>query len=68
MNIYTFSERTVKKYSVGGAVESAKRRLNGLPICTDAIRSRTLSDRITLQELNEIADAIVEDSIHYDSF
>lgn len=62
LDSYTFSERTVKKYKVAQAVESAKYRRNGGALNLDSIRSRQFSDLITLKELNEIADEIVSDS------
>lgn len=62
MIIYTFSERTVKKYTVEQAVESAKRRLKSNSICINSIASRDYKEKITLQELNEIAEQIVMDT------
>lgn len=66
MSIYTHSERTVKKYTVGQAVASAERRLKGTPVCVNAVSGRPLSEAITLEELNEIAEAIYSDSIYWD--
>ena len=64
-NIYTKSERTVKKYTVGEAVESAKRALKGIPICTNILRERELSEKITLEELNNIRTRLIDDSHYY---
>lgn len=69
-SIYTHSERTVRKYSVGQAIASAERRLKGNKhfkggMCINAVVGRPLSERITLQELNQIASQIVDDSFHY---
>lgn len=65
MNIYTKSERTVKKYTVGDAVESAKRALKGESMCMNAVGNRELSEKITLEELNNIKEQIVSDSYFY---
>jgi len=64
-DIYTHSERTVRKYTVYQAMQSAERRLKGVPMCTNAISGRQHSDKITLKELNEISDALYNDSIYY---
>ena len=46
-------------------MQSAERRLKGVPMCTNAISGRQHSDKITLKELNEISDALYNDSIYY---
>ncbi|WEM34344.1 hypothetical protein [Xanthomonas phage X1] len=66
---YTHSERTVKKYTVNQACTSARYRLekSGLTsLCTNSISGRSGSELITLEELNKIADAIVDDTFMYD--
>jgi len=65
MSIYTKSEATDKKYTVGQAVESAKRRLKGGSWCANALKGRDLSEKITLKELNEISDKIVWDTEYW---
>lgn len=65
MTIYTKSEKTVKKYTVGQAVESARRRLKGNEYCSNCISSRNLTDKITLEELNNISDQIVWDTEYW---
>ena len=65
MSIYTKSERTVKKYTVQDAVDSAKRRLKGIPMCINAVTKMDLDEKITLERLNEIASEIVADSHYY---
>ena len=69
-NFYTKSEKTVRKYTVYQAIQSAKRRLkNDIPLCVNALRkgNRRLSDSdlITLKELNDLADEIYQDTIYY---
>lgn len=64
-NIYTKAERTVKKYTVGEAVESAKRALKGIPMCMNAVGDRDLKEKITLEELNNIRQSIIDDSYYY---
>lgn len=69
--VFTHSERTVLKYTVGGALASAKRRLEQKrcrhAICTNAIGARQLSEKITLVELNRISDRIFDDTMYYRS-
>lgn len=67
--IYTKSETTVKKYTVGQAFESAKRYLKTKgysSFCTNAISKYDLSDKITLAELNKIRDQIIDDTKFWD--
>ena len=66
-SIYTKSERTVKKYTVGEAVESAKRALKGAPMCVNAIHNKELSEKITLEELNIIRQRLIDDSRYYNN-
>lgn len=68
MTIYTKSERTVRKYTIGNAIASARRRLgNNVPMCINAIEHRPLDYKITLEELNRISDQLVEDSYFYNN-
>lgn len=64
-SIYTMSERTVRKYTVGQAVESAKRRMHGADLCINTIRSRAKNEKITLEEMNQIIEELVSDSNYY---
>lgn len=69
-SIYTQSEKTDKKYTVGFALASAKRRLAANrrwkgQVCTNGLRRRALTDKITLKEVNEIAEEIYSDSLYY---
>lgn len=66
-NFYTPSEKTVAKYTVYQAVQSAAARLRGKPVCTDALKGRPNSDKITLQQLNDLADQMVSDSKYWAS-
>lgn len=66
--VFTKSERTVRKYTVAQALASAERRLKNAGVkgtCINAISRRSLSDKITLEELNEISDAIYSDSVYH---
>ena len=64
LEIYTESEKTVKKYTVAQAVDAAKILLEGkAPINITAIPKS--KEKITLKELNEISEKIVEDSLYY---
>jgi hypothetical protein len=64
-NPYTLSERTVRKYTVGQAVESAKRMLKGVKMNVTSIHSRELTEKITLEELNKISEQLYIDSVDY---
>lgn len=61
---YTHSEKTVKKYTIYQAVQSAVARLGDRfkGVCTNAVHGRADSEKITLKELNDIADQIVRDT------
>lgn len=68
-SIYTYSERTDRKYTVGFAVQSATRRLKQIPRYDGGVNvssiglNANLSEKITLERANEIADEIYNDSI-----
>lgn len=66
--MYTWSEKNVKKYTVYQAIQSAKRRLEANrrwdgSVNVTAVRGRPDNTKITLQELNEIQEAIYFDSL-----
>lgn len=66
--IYTRRELTDKKYTVGQAVSNAKQRLKNVGICVccvTPINGRSLSEKITLEELNLIAMAIYDESVYW---
>lgn len=69
--IYTKSERTVKKYTVGYAVARVRERLKAKGIhqyCTNYLHNMGLTDLkepVTLQQVNEIIEAVYMDSIYY---
>lgn len=70
--VYTHSERTDRKYTIGFAVGSAERRLRQNrrfrgQMCTNAISGRDLKEKITLRDVNEIAERIVTDSFYHDT-
>ena len=54
-----------KKYTVADALIAAKYRLGNRRYCCNALRKYELTDKITLDELNKIADQIVEDTNFY---
>lgn len=66
-DFYTYSEKTVKKYTVYQAIQSARRTLGERfkTFCSNAVTGREESEKITLKELNEIADQIVRDTKYY---
>lgn len=70
-SMYTKSELTEKKYTVGQAFASAKARLkekHGLTkVCVNAIPSwMSMSHPITLAELNDYAQKMYEDTCYHD--
>lgn len=65
MNIYTESERRVKKYRIADAIAAAKVILGPFPMILDKNLSRNSDFKITLEELNNIAGHIVDDSYCY---
>lgn len=68
-SIYTKSERTDRKYTIGKAVAVAQSRLGkNVPMCLDALEHRPLDYKITLEEVNRIADRIVSDSRYYNEY
>lgn len=66
---YTFKERTVKCCTVGQAINVAQIRLGGQAVCTTSLWvhgvRRDNDEKITLVELNQIADRLVDDSHYY---
>jgi hypothetical protein len=63
--IYTESERQ-KKYTVQDAVNAAKARVGG-SICVNEVSGMRMDTKISLKELNEIADAICMDTYFYNN-
>lgn len=53
------------KFTVGDAVAAARIRLHPAPICVNTVYHRSDDEIITLAELNQIADAIVDDTNCY---
>lgn len=60
-DIYTKNERTVKKYPVGRAIERAKSRLKGIPMCMNGV-PHDITELLTLVEFNELIDQIEDNS------
>lgn len=64
---YTHSEKTDPKYMVADALRSAKSRLQDRGIkqvCTNAISGRDLKEKITLREVNILADEMYRDTAY----
>ena len=62
---YTHSEKNDRKYQVSDAFRSAKARLEQqriTAVCVNAISQRDLKEKITLREINLLADQMVKDS------
>lgn len=63
--IYTHSEQTQKKYTVEDAVNAAGIILREKGKAMNRTTQRNLEEKITLVELNNISDDIVQDSLYY---
>lgn len=66
MITYTESEKQ-KKYTVQDAINAAKVRLGGQPICVNALSGKPADMKISLQELNNLADAMCADTYFYNN-
>lgn len=65
-NFYTYSEKNDRKYTIYQAWQSARSRLSDrYQLCVNAISGRANGEKITLQELNQLADQMVSDSKYY---
>lgn len=62
---YTRSEKKETKYTIHQAFNIARMRLSNRPVCTNAVRGRSYDTRITLVELNELVDQLVDDTRYY---
>ena len=64
--MYTLRERTIKNCTVQDAVNLAKRRNKGNPVCTNSIRGRSLDEPITLMEVNMLAKDILDNTAYWE--
>lgn len=60
--IWTIHEQLDKKYTIQQAVDAARVKAGGSTLCLDAIKGRDRNEKITLVELNGIADLILLDT------
>lgn len=58
MSIYTYSERTVKKYTFQDAINNANGRINQIRP-TGLISKHSPKEAITLEQVNQYADQMV---------
>ena len=68
--MFTHREKTVKNKTVGDAVAAAKSALKEHGItkyCSNAITFRTLDEKITVQEMSRLVEAIVDDTRFYNN-
>jgi len=68
LQMFTHSERTAPKYTVYQALESARRRLEqkrrgSISLNVTSVGGRHDSERITLMELNRIAEGVFQDTL-----
>lgn len=67
--IYTHKEKTVKDKTTSDAVSAARfiladrYKINN--ICTNAISHLDEMDKLTIEQMNELTDQIVDDSKYY---
>lgn len=70
---YTYLDQTEKKYTVAQAIAAAKtillERHNIKDVCLDSVPKfdQDQNKSITLKELNEMSDKIVNDNVYYAS-
>lgn len=69
LQMFTHSERTVPKYTVYQALESARRRLEqkcrgAVSLNVTAVQGRPDAEKITLMELNRLAEDVYQDSLN----
>lgn len=69
LQMFTHSERTVPKYTVYQALESARRRLEqkrrgAVALNVTAVKGRADAEKITLLELNRLAEDVYQDSMN----
>lgn len=60
--IWTIHEQLDKKYTIQQAVDAARVKAGGKALCLDTIKDRARNEKITLVELNGIADLILMDT------
>lgn len=68
LQMFTHSERTVPKYTVYQALESARRRVEqkrrgAVALDVTSVQGRLDSEKITLMELNRIAEDVYQDTM-----
>lgn len=62
---YTHRERTEKTHYLRDAIASASKQTGG-SVCLDSVKGRSMYEPITLQQLNEIVEAIVIDTMYWE--
>lgn len=67
---WTYAEQTQQRWTVAEAIKAASARLGpDMQMCTDALldrgHPRDHAAKITLIELNRLADKLVDDSLYY---
>lgn len=68
--IFTFHERTVKKYTIAWALSQAEKVIQAkhpeIKTCINAIdRGRDYNELITLEEASKLIEKIVDDSYYH---
>ena len=62
---YTKTEKTVKRHTLQKAIDNARIILKGKPVCMDSVRRYPENILFTTEELNNVVDQIVTDSLYY---
>lgn len=62
-SLFTYRERTLKKYTLDDVRTAAEARLNGKTMRVDALQPFSYTDRFTLVELNRIVEDIFFDTL-----
>ncbi len=69
--IFTFADRTEKKYTIGQAYAHARAVLNakGYPqVCINKISGADNNTKITLEQMSDLVEEMVQDTYFYDGW
>lgn len=70
-NIFTFVERTVKKYNVGQAYTHALAALKDKgyeQVCVNCLRGKDNDLPLTLEEMSNLVEDMMQDTYYYDGW
>lgn len=62
---YTKREKTLKQHTIQKAIDNARLLLKGKSVCLNATRKYKEGELLTTEQLNNLVDQIVSDSLYY---